>query len=51
MNMTIGLDCKDGVIAKVKSKLDTRVSYGLNSLIPKNNHIKNLFSCNLANIL
>lgn len=47
----MGPHSKDEVVSRVESKVDTEDSYKLDLFIFKENHIENLFSYNLANVL
>ena len=42
VGMTMGPDSKDGVVAEVKSKVDSEVSYKLDSLILRITNLKNI---------
>lgn len=51
VGVTMKSYCKNGVVGRVESKVDTGDSYKLNLLIFKDNHTKNLLFCNLADVL
>lgn len=51
ISVIIEPNSKDGVVGKIKSKVNTEIFYKLNLFIFKNNYAKNLLFRNLANIL
>lgn len=51
VGMIIRPDFEDRVVARVESKIDIRVFYGLDLLIPADDYAENLLFCNLNDIL
>lgn len=51
VGMIMGPEFENKVVNKIGSKVDIKISYGLDFLISKNNYSKNFLSYNFANIL